>query len=80
MTVRNTGTARTAGWTVGFTLPDGQRISQTWNAELTQTGGTVTARNVSWNGALAPGAEATFGFLGSSTAAPTVPTLSCASS
>ncbi|MFF3865411.1 cellulose binding domain-containing protein [Micromonospora sp. NPDC001898] len=80
VTVRNTGTARTAGWTVGLTLPDGQRISQGWNAELTQTGGAVTARNVSWNGALAPGAEATFGFLGSSTAAPTVPTLSCTAS
>ncbi|MEV4478847.1 cellulose binding domain-containing protein [Micromonospora coxensis] len=77
VTVRNTGTARTTGWRVGFTLPDGQRITQTWNAELTQSGTVVSARNVSWNGALAVGAETTFGFLGSTTGTPTVPTASC---
>ncbi|MGC4805289.1 cellulose binding domain-containing protein [Micromonospora sp. DT233] len=80
VTVTNSGTTRTAGWTVGFTLGGGQRINQAWNAELTQAGGAVTARNVGWNGALAPGAEATFGFLGSATGTPTVPALSCAAS
>ncbi|WP_410810768.1 cellulose binding domain-containing protein [Micromonospora sp. 067-2] len=80
VTVRNTGTVRTAGWTVGFRLANGQLISQTWNAELVQTGSAVTARNVSWNGALAPGAEATFGFLGSASGTPTTPAVSCTAS
>ncbi|MET7710371.1 cellulose binding domain-containing protein [Micromonospora sp. NPDC005413] len=80
VTVRNTGAVRTAGWTVGYTLAGGQRISQAWNAEVTQAGDTITARNVTWNGALAPGAEATFGFLGSATGTPTAPTVSCTAS
>lgn len=78
--VRSTGTSTIGGWTVGFTLPAGQQVNQVWNAELTQTGSTVTARNLDWNGTLAPGAEATFGFLGSATGTPTVPTVSCVAS
>ncbi|MET8323240.1 cellulose binding domain-containing protein [Micromonospora sp. NPDC005189] len=80
VTIRNTGDVRTAGWTVGYTLAGGQRISQAWNAEVTQAGDAITARNVTWNGALAPGAEATFGFLGSATGTPTAPTVSCTAS
>ncbi|TDB77279.1 cellulose binding domain-containing protein, partial [Micromonospora sp. KC723] len=71
VTVRSTGTARTTGWRVGFTLSDGQRITQVWNAELTQTGTAVSARNVGWNGALTPGAETTFGFLAGGSTIPT---------
>ncbi|MEV0328212.1 cellulose binding domain-containing protein [Micromonospora echinospora] len=77
VTVRSTGSAATSGWRVTFALPDGQRISQAWNADLTQTGATVTARDVGWNGALAPGAEATFGFLGGATGTPAVPAVTC---
>ncbi|WP_194821127.1 cellulose binding domain-containing protein [Micromonospora sp. S-DT3-3-22] len=80
VTVRSTGTARTTGWRVTFTLPAGQQITQTWNADLTQTGSAVTARNVSWNGALAPAAEATFGFLGTNTGTATAPTATCTAS
>ncbi|MFY1586307.1 cellulose binding domain-containing protein [Micromonospora sp. WMMD734] len=80
VTVRSTGTARTTGWRVTFTLPAGQQITQTWNAELTQTGSAVTARNVNWNGALAPAAEATFGFLGTNTGTATAPTATCTAS
>ncbi|MFC8846262.1 MULTISPECIES: cellulose binding domain-containing protein [unclassified Micromonospora] len=77
VTVRNTGTAALGGWTVRFTYAAGQRITQAWNAEVTQSESTVSARNVSWNGALAPGAEATFGFLGSSGSTNPVPQASC---
>ncbi|WP_434743168.1 cellulose binding domain-containing protein [Micromonospora sp. SH-82] len=75
VTVRNTGTTRTTSWTVTITQPAGTRITQVWNAELTGSGGTSTARNVGWNGALNPGAETSFGFLGSGT--PGTPTLTC---
>lgn len=65
VTVHNGGTSAMSGWTVTFTFTGGQRISQSWNATVTQNGANVTARNVGWNGALAPGASATFGFLAS---------------
>jgi len=60
--VANTGTATINSWTVTFTLPAGQAITGSWNAVLTVNGQTVTARNASYNGTLAPGASTTFGF------------------
>jgi endo-1,4-beta-xylanase len=60
--VTNTGTAAITGWTVTFTLPAGHAIVGSWNTVLTISGQTVTARNVSHNGNLAPGASGQFGF------------------
>ncbi|SCL13706.1 Cellulase/cellobiase CelA1 [Micromonospora nigra] len=77
VTVRNSGTAALSGWTARFTYADGQRITQAWNATVTQDGTTVTARNVGWNGTLAPGAQASFGFLASSAGTNTVPAVGC---
>jgi endoglucanase len=75
-TVRVTAGSRvTSGWTVSWTLGGGQSISQVWNGTLTVSGTTATVRNVSWNGALEPGASAEFGLVASGNA--TVPTLSC---
>ena len=50
------------GWSLGFTLPSGQTITSGWNATYTPTSGAVTATNVSFNGAIAPGASVGFGF------------------
>jgi hypothetical protein len=63
---------------VTWTYANGQQVTQSWNATVTTSGSTVTARNVSYNGALGAGAGATFGFLGSGTAG--VPSLSCTAS
>ena len=60
--VANTGTATINSWTVTFTLPAGQSITGSWNAVLTVNGQTVTARNASYNGTLAPAGSTTFGF------------------
>jgi xyloglucan-specific exo-beta-1,4-glucanase len=80
VTVRNTGTAALNGWTVGWTFGGGQTISQLWNGTHTQTGAAVSVRNARWNGGIAPGAQTTFGFLGSAPGASNpVPTpLTCA--
>nr|MDT0659361.1 glycoside hydrolase family 3 N-terminal domain-containing protein [Micromonospora sp. DSM 115978] len=61
--VRVTSRAAVNGWTLRFTLPAGQRISQAWNATVSQNGTTVTATNASWNAAIAAGGEVSFGFL-----------------
>jgi endo-1,4-beta-xylanase len=60
--VTNTGTATINGWTVTFTLPAGHSITGSWNTVLTVSGQTVTAKNVGFNGTLAPGATGAFGF------------------
>ncbi|RVX45633.1 fibronectin type III domain protein [Nonomuraea polychroma] len=62
VTVTNTGTSAKTGWSVTFTLPAGHTITGSWNASLTASGSTVTARNLGHNGALAPNASTSFGF------------------
>ncbi|HEU4689850.1 MAG TPA: glycoside hydrolase family 6 protein, partial [Vicinamibacterales bacterium] len=60
--VTNTGTTNISGWTVTFTLPAGHTIIGSWNATLTISGQTVTARGVGHNSALAPGGAGEWGF------------------
>ncbi|GID91217.1 SGNH hydrolase [Amorphoplanes digitatis] len=76
--VRNGSSSASTGWTATFTFANGQAVSQAWNATVTQSGATVTARNVDWNGRLAAGGTATFGFLASSTGTNTPPAATCA--
>jgi lysophospholipase L1-like esterase len=78
VTVRNGGTASTSSWTATFSFANGQKVTQAWNATVTQSAAAVTARDAGWNGPLAPGATATFGFLASHTGSNTAPTVSCA--
>jgi beta-glucosidase len=61
-TVANPGTAAINGWTVTFTLPAGQSVTGSWGAAFSVSGRTVTARNLSYNGALGPNAGTSFGF------------------
>lgn len=76
--VRNGSTSPSTAWTVTMSFANGQQVSQAWNTTLTQTGATVTARNVSYNGGLGAGASTTFGFLASwNNATNAVPTVSC---
>ncbi|MFJ1755169.1 glycoside hydrolase family 6 protein [Kitasatospora sp. NPDC088134] len=74
VTVKNTGGAALAGWTVGWTYPGDQKITSAWNAKVVQSGAAVTASDLGYNGALAPGAATNFGLqatYGSNNTAPT---------
>jgi hypothetical protein len=77
VTVRNIGSARTNGWQVTWTLPAGQSLTQLWNGTMTMSGGNVSVTNVSWNGALAANATATFGLTGSSSGPVVAPVPTC---
>jgi hypothetical protein len=74
------GSRPITSWTVTLTFADGQKVSQAWNATLSTSGSTVTARNVSYNGTLGAGAGTTFGFLGSWSGSNSPPTLTCSAS
>ena len=65
----NTGSAPWNGWTLNWSFTDGQKVTQLWNASHTQTGPAVSVRNTDWNGTVAPGSSAAFGFTGSRTGA-----------
>ncbi|GGW94428.1 cellulose binding domain-containing protein [Streptomyces lomondensis] len=58
----NTGTGPWNGWSLNWAFADGQKLTQAWNAEAAQSGTTVTAKNVGWNGTVAAGASVSFGF------------------
>ena len=73
VTVKNLGDPL-AGWRLAWTFTGGQTITQLWNGAYTQSGSQVTVTNVSYNGALATGATAGFGFNGSGTGSNPVPT------
>ncbi|MEV0379248.1 cellulose binding domain-containing protein [Nonomuraea sp. NPDC050643] len=45
-----------------FTLPAGHTLAGSWNAAVTVSGQTVTARNMSYNGSLPPNAGTSFGY------------------
>jgi hypothetical protein len=64
VTIQNTGTSAWSSWTTTFTFPGDQKITSAWNSQLTQTGAAVTATNASFNGNVAAGTSATFGFQG----------------
>jgi endo-1,4-beta-xylanase len=62
ITVSNTGSSAVNGWSLVFTLASGQTITNSWNATLSPASGQVTATNVSYNAAIAPGGSVSFGF------------------
>ncbi|MFC5666762.1 glycoside hydrolase family 9 protein [Kitasatospora misakiensis] len=74
VTVKNTGASTVSGWTLGWSFAGDQRITGAWNATVTQSGGAVTARDAGWNGTLAPGGSASFGFQATYSGANPVPT------
>ncbi|MEV6637428.1 cellulase family glycosylhydrolase [Actinoplanes sp. NPDC051470] len=67
------------GWTVTWTWPDGQRLTNSWNAEVTGTDA-ITARNAAYNGSLPAGGSTTWGFTASRGSANRAPTPTCTAS
>ncbi|MFI7518598.1 GH12 family glycosyl hydrolase domain-containing protein [Micromonospora globbae] len=72
--ITNTGSGTVNGWTLTYQLPVGQQVTNSWNATVSQSGSTVTARNLSWNGTIAPGGSASFGYQGTLSGAYASPT------
>ncbi|SCL13652.1 endo-1,4-beta-xylanase (glycosyl hydrolase family 10) [Micromonospora nigra] len=74
-TVRVTaGSSSINGWVVTVTLPGGANITNTWNATNSGTSGSVTLRNVSYNGRVSAGTSTEFGFQGTGTGPTGTPT------
>ncbi|WP_254898138.1 glycoside hydrolase family 6 protein [Kitasatospora sp. NA04385] len=78
VTVKNTGSATISGWKLAWTFPGDQKITSAWNATVVQSGATVTATDLGYNGTLAAGASTGFGLqatYGSNNTAPSAFTL-----
>ena len=57
--------AALASWKANWTFGAGQRITQAWNADCTQSGTAVSCANAPYNGSVPDGGSVTFGFNGS---------------
>ncbi|MER6344428.1 endo-1,4-beta-xylanase [Streptomyces sp. NPDC001595] len=57
--------ASLSSWRANWTFGAGQRITQAWNANCTQSGTAVSCANASYNGSVPNGGSVTFGFNGS---------------
>ncbi|MFG2980748.1 glycosyl hydrolase family 18 protein [Streptomyces sp. NPDC048258] len=69
-TVKNTGTTTITSWTVEWDYPAGTAVTSAWDATVTSSGTHWTGKNVGWNGTLAPGGTASFGFNGTGGGSP----------
>jgi beta-glucosidase len=75
VTITNRGSTPINGWTVSWTWPGGQTVSNVWNGVYTQSGAAVTVRNATYNGTVAPGASVSFGLTVNGDAV--IPKLTC---
>ena len=73
VTVKNTSSSAINGWTLTFSFPSGQTVTQAWSSVTTQSGSAVTVKNAAWNGSIPAGGSQQFGFNGSHTGTNTAP-------
>jgi chitinase len=72
-TISNGGTTGISAWTVEFDLAAGAKVGSLWDGSFTASGQHITVKNT-WNGSIAPGASASFGFNGPYTGTFSAPT------
>ncbi|WP_035063258.1 cellulose binding domain-containing protein, partial [Cellulomonas bogoriensis] len=73
VTVTNLGSA-VDGWTLSWTLPQGQQINNLWNGTVgSSTSGAVQVSNVDHNRSISAGGSVTFGFVGNASGSASVP-------
>ena len=65
VTITNNSSSTTSGWTLTFTFPGDQKVTNAWNTAVTQTGASVKVTNLSYNATIPPGGSQSFGFQGS---------------
>jgi cellulose 1,4-beta-cellobiosidase len=55
LSIDNTSTTAINGWTLGWTFPNGQTVTQLWNGAETQSGAAVTVKSLNYNASIAAG-------------------------
>lgn len=62
LTITNNTSSAVSGWTAKITVPNGFKITSSWNGKFTVSGTTLTVTNESYNGDIAKGGKTSFGF------------------
>ena len=74
VTIANNGSSAINGWTLAFTFPGDQKITNAWNGVASQSGENVTITNESYNATIAAGSSTSLGFQGTWTNSDAAPT------
>jgi hypothetical protein len=63
VTIKNNGSTAVNGWTLAFTFPGNQKITNLWNGSYTQSGASVSVKDSGYNANIpANGGTTSFGF------------------
>jgi O-glycosyl hydrolase len=74
VTIANPGSSAINGWTLAFTFPGDQKITNAWSGSATQSGAAVSITNASYNARIAAGSAVSLGFQGTWTSSDAAPT------
>jgi len=75
LSIDNKSTTAINGWTLSWTFPNGQTVTQLWNGAETQSGSTVTVKNLNYNASIpAGGSYKDAGFTGTWSGNNSIPT------
>jgi len=68
--IKNTGTTAINGWTLTWTFPGNQQITQLWGGTVSSQGETITVTSLSWDANIPPGGTmSSVGFVANGAAA-----------
>lgn len=62
ITIKNNTTSAVNGWTLNYTFPGNQKITNTWYCNYTQSSKAVTMKNSTYNRIIPAGGSISFGF------------------
>ncbi|MBK9924831.1 MAG: glycoside hydrolase family 6 protein [Anaerolineales bacterium] len=62
VTINNTGSSAINGWTLTWTFGGNQTITNLWNGAYTQSGASVSVKDLGYNGNIPVGGNTSFGF------------------
>lgn len=75
LSIDNTSATAINGWTLSWTFANGQTVTQLWNGAATQSGPTVTVKNLNYNASIpAGGSYKDTGFTGTWSGTNSIPT------
>ena len=73
VTITNPGSSAISGWTLGFSFPGDQKITNAWSGSVTQSRVSVSITNASYNATIAAGSSVSLGFQGTWTSSDAPP-------
>jgi cellulase/cellobiase CelA1 len=73
VTITNPGSSAVNGWTLAFSFPGDQKITNAWSGSVTQSGANVSIANASYNATIAAGSSVSLGFQGTWTSSDAPP-------